>query len=146
MTKAIVFSLALLFVVGGGAEANDRGPGWRQEQCRFKTVGTRAWSASDVEATIRCVAAREDVSADEALSVWRCESGWAYEEPHSDCCHGPMQYMRDTFRAQFDQLKQAIRRRYGEVAERVHNVRANITTAVVFIGHGGSWSPTWACG
>jgi fructoselysine-6-P-deglycase FrlB-like protein len=52
--------------------------------------------------------------------------------------------MRGTFRSQFDQLKTSIRRRYGNIAERVHNIRANLTTAIVFVGHGGSWAP-WEC-
>ena len=145
--RAVVIGLVLAVLTGSaGAQAIDRDPGWRQEQCRFKTVGAPMWSPTDVEKLIRCVSAKEGVDPAGAMAVWQCESGWAYEPPHSDCCHGPMQYMVGTFKSQFDRLKEAIRRRYGELAERVHNIRANITTAIVFVGHGGSWSPTWECG
>ena len=162
--RAVVMTAAIALLLSGGATAATEAPASarlgdsqtvgqadanqpidREDECRFKNVGTKAWSSRDVERTIRCVATKEDVDASQALSVWRCESGWAYEPAHSDCCHGPMQYMVDTFRSQFHRLQDAIHRRYGAVAGRIHNVRANITTAIVFVGHGGAWSPTWEC-
>lgn len=146
MTKAIVFGLSLMLLAfAGQVQGSAAEKGWRYEECRFKNVGTRLWSTSDVERTIRCVADKEGVDPTGALSVWQCESGWAYEPGHSDCCHGPMQFMVSTFRNQFDRLKSSIHRVYGNVAGRVHNIRANLTTAIVFVGHGGSWSPTWSC-
>lgn len=146
MKRAVVLLalLGLTFGVSGvSASGSDRGPGWRQEQCRFKNVGVRTWSEPDVEATIRCVAAKQGTSAAQALSVYGCETGHPYESPHTDGYHGPFQYAVSTFKAQYENVKREMRRVYGHVAKRVHNIRANVTTAIVWAGRYG-WGP-WSC-
>jgi hypothetical protein len=161
MRRAVVYAAAIaLLFCGGAMEATGsvrpahlaaagtdqaRPNGWRYEECRFKNVGTRAWSTRDVERMIRCVAAKEDPpgGAAEALSVYNCETGHPIEAPHSDPYHGPMQYLVSTFQSQYDRVATRLRQAYGKVVERVHNVRANITTAIVWAGRYG-WGP-WSC-
>jgi len=149
MKRAIVLValVGLTFGVSGvggvPASGSDRGRGWRQEQCQFKNVGSRLWSESDVERTIRCVASKQGVSATQALSVYGCETGHPYEAPHTDSYHGPMQYAVSTFKGQYENVKREMRRRYGHVVKRVHNIRANVTVAIMWASRHG-WGP-WSC-
>lgn len=77
----------------------------------------------------------------QALGVWNCESGWLHgEPPHSDAYHGPFQYLKSTFHEQLSSMP-AVRAQW-DLTPRVHNVRANIVTAVAWGRR--SWSP-WGC-
>jgi len=95
------------------------------------------------EKTVRCVAEKQQPpgGVDEALDVWRCESSFGIEPPHSDSYHGPFQYAVDTYASQRQAMPDVTR--WYDLSVLVHDVRSNIVMAVAWAAHH-SWG-AWAC-
>jgi hypothetical protein len=95
------------------------------------------------EKTVRCAAAAFDPAggAEKALSVWRCESNFGVEPPHTDAYHGPFQYLYSTYASQQGSMPDVVR--WYDLSPAVHDVRSNILTAVAWAARN-SWSP-WGC-
>lgn len=104
-----------------------------QQECRFGSA----------ERIVRCAAWKFEPPGGppKALSVWRCESGWAYEGYHSDPYHGPFQYLEDTYDSQFASMPDV--RRWFDTQPFVHDPRSNIITAIAWAARYG-WGP-WSC-
>jgi hypothetical protein len=95
------------------------------------------------EKTVRCAATkfRPPGGVDMALSVWRCESNFGTESPHSDPYHGPFQYMTGTYSGQQSMMPDVVR--WNELSAEVHDMRSNIMTAVAWAARH-DWGP-WGC-
>ena len=93
------------------------------------------------EKTVRCAAEAFDTDVDQALSVWRCESNFGTESPHSDPYHGPFQYLLSTYQSQQNSMPDVMV--WYELSRDVHDMRSNILTAVAYAARHG-WGP-WGC-
>lgn len=93
--------------------------------------------------TVRCAAAklRPEGGVTKALSVWRCESGWGRETPHTDAYHGPFQYLYSTYDSHQEAMPDVVR--WYKLSAAVHDMRSNILTAVAWAARDG-WGP-WTC-
>jgi hypothetical protein len=93
--------------------------------------------------TVRCAAVKfqPEGGMAKALSVWRCESGWGTEPPHSDAYHGPFQYLYSTYDSQQDSMPNVVR--WYDLSASVHDMRSNMLTAVAWAARHG-WGP-WSC-
>jgi hypothetical protein len=107
-----------------------REDGW-QDQCRGYSP----------EKTVRCAAEKFDTSAEQAVSVWQCESNFGIEPEHTDAYHGPYQYLYSTYEAQRESMPDVVE--WYELSPAVHDVRSNILTAVAWASRHG-WGP-WGC-
>jgi len=111
----------------------------RDQQCRqHGSVSHRATIA-----TVRCAGRHFGGHrlVRTALRIGRCESGLAgVEAPHSDPYHGTYQYVASTFASQQDAMPAVVRG--FDLSDAVHNMRANVVTAVAWMSkHGtGPWS------
>jgi hypothetical protein len=103
------------------------------QDCRYK----------DAERIVRCAAwkLQPPGGAAEALSLWRCESGTKYDPPGDHVYHGPFQYLRSTFRSQYQHIPDVVR--WFELKMKVHDPRSNIVTAIGWAARYG-WGP-WSC-
>jgi hypothetical protein len=118
----------LMILIPAQAQAND----WNSE--------CRGYSPAK---TVTCVAAKQQPpgGVEEALAVWRCESDFGTEPPHSDSYHGPFQYAIGTYAYQRQAMPDVTR--WFDLSVLVHDVRSNIVLAVAWAAHH-SWGP-WAC-
>lgn len=93
--------------------------------------------------TVRCAAVkfRPPGGVDMALSVWRCESNFGTESPHSDSYHGPFQYALGTYAGQRAMMPDVVR--WNKLSSLVHDTRSNIMMAVAWAAHH-DWGP-WTC-
>jgi hypothetical protein len=111
---------------GGRAKA-----GW-QPECRGYSP----------EKTVRCAAVRFEPEGgqEKAVSVWRCESNFGTEPPHTDPYHGPFQYLYSTYEGQRAAMPDVVE--WYDLSAAVHDMRSNILTAVAWAArHGwGAWS------
>lgn len=96
------------------------------------------------ERTVRCIAQKQDPpgGVSKALSVWRCESNFGTEPPHSDSYHGPYQFSLSTYASQQDSMPRIVR--WYDLSALVHDMRSNIITAVAWAARN-SWSPWEGC-
>lgn len=106
----------------------------RSKQCRDRSVVR----------TVRCAGrhygGRSLVRT--ALRIGRCESGLALREaPHSDPYHGQYQYLASTFASEQDAMPAVVNGM--DLSDEVHNMRANVVTAVAWMSKHGT-SP-WSC-
>lgn len=129
MSKALVVPIVALVIVPTAASGNTI-----SSECRY---------GRDAEHIVRCAAWRLEPpgGVTKALSVWRCELGSAFEQPHSDPYHGPFQYLIDTFTGQYKHIPDVAR--WFDIPRKVHSPRANIVTAVAWAARHG-WGP-WSC-
>ena len=93
--------------------------------------------------TVTCVAVKQHPpgGVNGALSVWRCESNFGAEPPHSDSYHGPFQYAVGTYAYQRAAMPDVTR--WFDLSRLVHDTRSNIILAVAWAAHH-SWGP-WSC-
>jgi hypothetical protein len=134
LTKAIAFGLMLIaaaFLTRGYVQQVGA-DGWNKE--------CRGYSPAK---TVTCAAVKQDPPGGVhfALSVWRCESNFGTEPPHSDSYHGPMQYAIGTYAGQRASMPDVTR--WFELSRLVHDVRSNIVTAIAW-AHRHGWGP-WSC-
>ena len=108
-------------------------------------VGATGWNAEcrgySPAKTVTCAAVKQGVGVQEALSLWRCESNFGVEPPHSDSYHGPMQYAVATYAGQRASMPDVTR--WFELSRLVHDTRSNIITAIAW-SHRHGWGP-WGC-
>lgn len=95
------------------------------------------------EKTVRCAAETFRTSVDQALAVWRCESGWGVEPGGNTghVYHGPFQYLYSTYASQQSSMPDIVR--WFDLSPAVHDVRSNILTAIAWASRHG-WGP-WGC-
>lgn len=112
-----------------------------------QTAGAQKWNSEcrgySPAKTVICAAVKQQPpgGVSEALSVWRCESNFGVEPPHSDPYHGPMQYAVGTYAGQRASMPDV--KRWFDLSTLVHDVRSNIVTAIAW-AHRHGWGP-WSC-
>jgi hypothetical protein len=121
--------------------ASMREPGWRQQECRFRTFdGKNTWSNEEVTKTIRCGTRRWDLDFAQAMEIAQNESGlneFATNSSSGAC--GIFQHLPSYYP---DRVR-AIPDRFERLGRSCYNARSNILAALNMANRGG-WYP-W-CG
>lgn len=113
----------------------------RDEQCRMEQRDHAHSTQHETELTVRCFGRKFNIRAT-ALRIGWCESHLTTEHsPHSDPYHGTFQYLKRTFHHQQHQIRAQVRK--YDLNRRVHNMRANIGTAVIWMSKHGT--APWSC-
>lgn len=130
MTRTAI-AIGLMLVVGMPVAAQAVP---REDQCRFEQLDRATSTHHEVVRTVRCAGLRYGSRADvhTALRIGRCESGLTAEKaPHSGDHHGTYQYLVSTFHSQQRQMRAVTRGM--DLSHHVHNMRANVVTAVAWM-------------
>jgi hypothetical protein len=158
--KALIAGLALTLIWGStqgeasrqsdrqgmvyaSAETDANRGEWRQEQCRYQTVGEhRRWTDYKVAQTIHCAVDHWGVPGgdDGAICIAQRESGLEADSDNEDStAAGVYQFLASTWTG----AKQAFAMPWWRLRSSVYNARSNVIRAIRHVHAHWSWS-AWA--